>query len=191
MKTVAIIVFDNFTDIDVFLPWDLFNRVRVKDKSWKVKILGTQTRHTSTSGLSIDTHGMIEESHSADIVFFSSGRGTRQLMRDQEYLKRFALDPERQIICSMCSGALILAGLGLLNNITATTYPSVVEELKAFGVEVEEKALVTHGNIGTAAGCLAFLDLIGWVLDKTAGTEIREDVLASVMPVGKGLECIY
>ena len=26
---IAIVCFDNFTDIDVFLPWDLLNRVRL------------------------------------------------------------------------------------------------------------------------------------------------------------------
>jgi transcriptional regulator GlxA family with amidase domain len=191
MKTVAIVAFDNFTDIDVFLPWDLFNRVHKREKAWSVKILGTQDRHKSASGLTIDTHGRIEECESADIVFFASGSGTRKLMRDQEYLNRFKLNPDRQIICSMCSGALILAGLGLLNGLSATTYPTVIDELKSFGVTVEDKPLVTHGNIATAAGCLAALDLIGWALEKTVGTEIKDDVLASVQPVGKGLECIY
>jgi transcriptional regulator GlxA family with amidase domain len=188
---ITIVAFDKFTDIDVFLPWDLFNRVRLKDKDCTVKIVGTKERHRSVSGIDLDMHGTIEECNSADVVFFSSGVGTRALMRDQEYLKRFSLDPQKQVICSMCSGALLLAGLGLLNGISATTYPTAVEELKSFGVEVEEKALVTHGNIATAAGCLAAIDLIGWVLERTAGVEIKDDVLASVLPVGKGLECLY
>jgi transcriptional regulator GlxA family with amidase domain len=188
---ITIVAFDNFTDIDLFLPWDLFNRVRLRDKNCNVRIVGTKERHRSVNGIDLAMHGTIEESNSADVVFFSSGVGARALMRDQEYLKRFSLDPQKQVICSMCSGALLLAGLGLLNGISATTYPTVVEELRSFGVEVEEKALVTHGNIATAAGCLAAIDLIGWVLERTAGVEIKDDVLASVLPVGKGLECIY
>ena len=191
MKKITIVAFDNFTDIDVFLPWDLFNRLRLKDKNWTVKIVGTAPKHKSVSGLEIEMHGTIEECNDADVVFFSSGPGTRKLMRDADYLKRFNLDPQRQVICSMCSGALLLAALGLLQNITATTYPSVIQELESFGVTVEEKALVTHGNIATAAGCLAAIDLIGWILEKTVGTEFKDDVLASVLPVGKGLECIY
>ena len=34
---IAIVVFDNFTDIDVFLPWDLFNRARFRNKELEVK----------------------------------------------------------------------------------------------------------------------------------------------------------
>jgi putative intracellular protease/amidase len=34
---IAIVAFDDFTDIDVFLPWDLLNRV--KERGWTVKIV--------------------------------------------------------------------------------------------------------------------------------------------------------
>ena len=41
MKAV-IVAFDNFTDIDIFLAWDLLNRVKHRDKNFEVKIVGTQ-----------------------------------------------------------------------------------------------------------------------------------------------------
>ena len=52
MKTIVLVAFDNFTDIDLFLPWDLFNRVRIRDKEWTVKIVGTAPRkvHSMTCG---------------------------------------------------------------------------------------------------------------------------------------------
>jgi hypothetical protein len=67
----------------------------------------------------------------------------------------------------------------------------VIDELRSFGVEVEEKSLVTHGNIGTAAGCLAAIELVGWALERASGSELKDEVINSVLPVGKGLECIY
>jgi transcriptional regulator GlxA family with amidase domain len=192
MKTIAIVVFDKFTDIDIFLPWDLFNRIRFVRKDTVIKFVGTQAYHRSINGIDLKMHGMIEECKDADIVFFGSGAGTRALYQDKEYLSRFQLDPERQIICSMCSGALLLAGLGLLDQITATTYPSVKDLLKDMGVEVvDDQHLVTHGNIATAAGCLAAVDLLKWCIDKVFGPEVADDVIKSVLPVGQGLECRY
>jgi transcriptional regulator GlxA family with amidase domain len=191
MKTIAIVAFDNFTDIDVYLAWDLFNRLRLKDKDVQVKIAGTASSHLSSSKLPVHIHGQIEECNDADVVFFSSGAGTRKLIKDQDYLDRFDLDPEKQIICSMCSGSLILAALGLLKGISATTYPTAIEELRSFGVEYEEKDLVVHGNVATAAGCLAAIDLVGWIIEKRWNKEFRDEVLSSVLPVSKGLECIY
>jgi transcriptional regulator GlxA family with amidase domain len=192
MKTIAIVVFDQFTDIDVFLPWDLFNRIRLIEKDCVVKLIGTKPVHRSICGIDLAMHGSIEEAKYADIVFFASGSGTRSLYQDQNYLNRFDLNPERQIICSMCSGALILAGLGLLNGITATTYPTAMDALRKMGVEVvEDQHLVIHGTIATAAGCLAAIDLLKWCIRKTFNETIEEAVIASVLPVGQGLECIY
>lgn len=191
MKKITIVAFDNFTDIDVFLAWDLFNRLKKRDKEVDVKIVGTSPVHTSVTGIKIDMHGTVEVCRDADVVFFASGPGARKLIKDAKYLAKFTLDPGRQIICSMCSGSLILGALGILKGLSATTYPTVADELRSFGVEVENKDLVIHGNIATAAGCLAALDLVGYVIEKLWDAEMREDVLASVQPVGKGLACIY
>ena len=73
MKTIAIVAFDNFTDIDVYLAWDLFNRLRLKDKDVQVKIVGTASSHVSSSKLPVHIHGQIEECNDADVVFFLQG----------------------------------------------------------------------------------------------------------------------
>ena len=191
MKAV-IVAFDQFTDVDLFLPWDLLNRVRLRDKDFSVRIVGPSTTHRSVCGLELPMHADLEECNFADLVYFSSGPGTREFVKNDELLKRFRLDPNDQIICSMCSGALILAALGILEGISATTYPTAVEELRSFGIEVETaKHLVTHGNIGTAAGCLAAVDLMGWAIEKMYDPKVRQDVIASVLPVGQGQACIY
>lgn len=190
--TAAIIVFDQFTDIDVFLPWDLLNRVRMVRKDFSVKLLGTGPVHHSINGIALAMHGTIEEAANADMVFFASGKGVRALYKDANYCRRFRLDPERQIIGSMCSGALLLAALGLLQNKKATTYPSSIKELREMGVTVmDDQHLVVEGNIATAAGCLAAIDLISWMLDRTIGVPGREKVIASVLPVGQGQVCLY
>lgn len=67
---------------------------------------------------------------------------------------------------------------------TATT-------MKLYGAAVEDEPLVAHGNIATAAGCIAAIDLAAWIINKTHGQEISKKVFASVQPVGQGLACIY
>lgn len=192
MKKAVIVIFDGFTDIDVFLPWDLLNRVRLRQKDFEVKLVGTKKNHTSVCGIELATHGLMEECNGADLVFFASGPGTRNLYKDAAFLGRLQLDPDRQILCSMCSGALLLAGLGLLKGLTATTYPTAYKALAEMGVEVvEDQHLVVHGNIATAAGCLAAVDLMGWAIEKLFGPVVSGDVLASVMPVGQGQVCMY
>src|SRR5215468_5719470 len=120
MKKAVIVAFDHFTDIDIFLAWDLLNRVKRRDKDFQVKIVGTRAVHKSVCGLEIAMHGLIEECNDADFVLFGSGFDTRNLIRDYAYLGRFKLNPRKQIICSICSGALIIAALGHLKGLSAT-----------------------------------------------------------------------
>jgi transcriptional regulator GlxA family with amidase domain len=182
---LSIIAFDDFTDIDVFFMWDLLNRV--KTENWQVQILGEATHHTSTSGLVIPMHGHIEAANTSDVVLFTSGYGTRKKIKDENFLRTFQLNPEKQLIGAMCSGALILAALGLLEGKQATTYPTAKKTLESYGVEVIEKPFVVEGNVATAAGCLAAQYLAGWVIEKCVNLQMKETVLRSIMPVGEGL----
>ena len=182
---VSIIAFDDFTDIDVFFMWDLLNRVERPD--WKVQILGDQCCHVSATGMRTHMHGRLDEANSSDAVLFASGKGVRHKMDDNVFLDAFNLDPERQLIGSMCSGALILAALGLLEGKRATTYPTSKKLLESMGVRVVEEPFVREGNVATAAGCLAAQYLAGWVLEELLGTKVKEAALRLIQPVGEGL----
>jgi transcriptional regulator GlxA family with amidase domain len=162
----SIIAFDDFTDIDVFFLWDLLNRVR--EPGLTVRLLGSAEQHVSSTGLRIPMHGRVSEAAESDVVLVASGLGVRRLVKDDDFLSSLRLDPGRQLVGSMCSGALILAVLGLLEGKEATTYPTAKGALESYGVRVVERPFVRQGNVATAAGCL-------------------EDVLRSVQPVGEGL----
>jgi len=182
---IAIVIFDKFTDLDLFLMWDLLNRVRID--GWEVKILGEKPVHVSATNIEIKTHGALEEANEADAVLFVSGQGTRERIADENWLSRFNLNAEKQLIGSICSGALILARLGLLEGKTATTYPTAKTALENFGVRVIEKPFVAHGRTATAGGCLAQQYLVGWVIEHLADAEWRKLILKSIQPVGEGL----
>src|SRR5688500_7265984 len=99
---VSIIVFDDFTDIDVFFLWDLLNRV--KNKEWQVRLLGDKDRHRSKAGLEIPMHGHVSEASASRAVLFASGKGVQQKLVDGQFLQALRLNPETQLIGSMCSG---------------------------------------------------------------------------------------
>ena len=188
MKKAVIVAFDQFTDVDIFLPWDLLNRVKTYAPDFDVKIVGTAQSHVSSTGLKLDMHGFIEECSSADLVVFGSGIGTRALINDAEYLKRISVNPETQLICSLCTGALILGAKVILKGLRATTYPTAFHLLAGYGVKVvESEALIVEGNIATAAECLAAVDLMGWAIERLYGKEISKTVLDSVTPNGQNV----
>ena len=184
MKT-SIVIFDNFTDLDLWLMWDLLNRVRVDN--WSVRILGERESHISVTGMTAATHGRLNDAQDSDAVLVVSGPGTRDRILDDGWLSQLNLNPDRQMIGSICSGSLILAKLGLLQGKTATTYPTSKPLLESLGVEVVEKPFVAHGNVATAGGCLAQQYLIGWVVEQLAGKDWSELIIKAIQPVGEGL----
>lgn len=180
---VSIVTFDDFTDLDLFILWDLLNRV--ENPGWHVRLLGDKESHVSSTGIEVRMHGRLPEANSSQAVLFCSGKGTRKKMRDQSFLEAFRLDETRQLIGAIDSGALLLGALGLLRGKKATTYPSSETKklLEGMGAEVVWESFVRGGNVATAAQCLSGQYLAGWVIENLAGREQMERALKSVAPL--------
>lgn len=185
---VAVLAYDGFTDVDLFLPWDLFNRVQDPDYvdykgPWSVRICSDTEEVTSNTGITFRPHGTLEELSEADAVFIVSGPGSRKKLANPEFMARLKLDPRRQIIGGIDSGVLFLAKLGLLDGLTATTYPGVFPELEAMGVKTEHKPLIVHGNVASAGGCLSTQDLAGWMVSRLLGEQMSQAMLGMIAKV--------
>jgi transcriptional regulator GlxA family with amidase domain len=182
---IVLVAYDDYTDIDLIFLWDLLKRILVP--TWSVRIVGDAPVHRSMTGLTVSVHGPIAEANDAHAVLLTSGKGNRVKIADPAYLAQFQLDPDKQLIGSICSGALLLAALGLLKGKRATTYPTAKKLLEGYGVTVVEEPFVKQGNVATAGGCLAAQYLAGWVIEELAGAEVAAAVIESCQPVGRGL----
>jgi transcriptional regulator GlxA family with amidase domain len=185
---IALVAFDDFTDIDLFMPWDLFYRVKDPHYAgfagpWQVSICADSAEVHSYSGLTIKAHQPLSWARDANAVFIVSGPGSRRRLEDSAFLQELHLDPSRQMIAAIDSGVLLLAKLGLLTGLSATTYPSVFPELEAMGVRAEHRAFVVHGNVATGGGCLATQDLAAWIVERLVGPAAAQSILESVAKV--------
>ncbi len=79
------------------------------------------------------------------------------------------LDPSRQLIASQCSGALVLAKLGLLDDVPACTDLTTKPWVIAAGVEVLNQPFFAKDNVATAGGCLASHYLAAWIIARLDG----------------------
>ena len=64
-----------------------------------------------------------------------------------------------EIVCSVCSGALILAAVGLLEGRRATTHWAVSDILERFGARYERTRWVEDGKFIMSAGVSAGIDM--------------------------------
>ena len=184
---VAILTFDGFNEIDSFIALGLLNRLG--SDGWKAEITSPTAQVTSMNGVTVQAQQPLEFANDADAVLFGSGLYTRAIAQHAgnqgAVLDRLQLDPLRQLIGAQCSGALLMARLGLLADMPActdlTTRPWLIEA----GVRVEEAPFHARGPIATAGGCLASQYLAAWLMVRGAGIEPARRALHYAAPVGE------
>ncbi len=180
---IAIVTFDGFNELDSFVVLGLLNRLGAR--GWKAQIASPSPHVTSMSGVTVQAQQPLEFANEADVVVFGSGIYTRAIAVNSAIVDRLQLDPLRQTIASQCSGALMMARLGLLGDLPACTDLTTKPWLIEAGVRVEDSAFLARGAIATAGGCLASQYLAAWLMLRAVGEEATVQALEYAAPVGE------
>jgi transcriptional regulator GlxA family with amidase domain len=180
---IAVLTFDGFNELDSFIASAMINRV--KQPELKALLVGPSERVTSMNGVVVQSQAPLSFAREAEAVIIGSGIHTRDLVQRPDLMARLKLDPSRQIIGAQCSGALVLAKLGLLADVPACTDSKTKPWVEEAGVKVLDQPFVAHGSIATAGGCLASHYLAAWVIARLAGWKAAESVVHYVAPVGQ------
>ena len=180
---VAVVTFDGFNELDSFIASALINRCR---NDGLAAFITTPTPVvTSMNGVEITGQRPMDFVAEADVVLIGSGVKTREVIAGDRLLSVLPLDPSRQLIGSQCSGALVLARLGLLGRMPASTDTLSRPFLEACGVTVLDAPFHAEGNIATAGGCLASQYLAAWVITRTLGEDAARRSIDYAAPVGE------
>ena len=181
---IAILTFDGYNELDSLIALGVLNRIRSDD--WRVTIATPTARVTSMNGVTVERLTSLEEAVEADAVIVGSGIATREVVETPAIMQILGgLDPGRQLIAAQCSGALILAKLGLLRDVPACTDLVTKPWVIAAGVRVLNQPFFAKGNIATAGGCLASQYLAAWVITRLLGRDEAVEALHYVAPVGE------
>lgn len=182
----AIVTFDGFNELDSFVALALLNRV----PGWHAGICGPGKTLTSMNGVQVAVQQPLEFAGEADVVLIGSGLRTREFVSDTKLMGRLRLDPARQIIGAQCSGALLLAKLGLLGEVPVCTDVTTKPWAIAAGARVIDAPFHAVGNVATAGGCMAAHYLAAWAIGRGAGEEGARTVIDYVAPVGEKAETV-
>lgn len=180
---IAVLTFDGFNELDSFIASAMLNRV--KQPALRALIVCPAAQVASMNGVVVQSQAPLGFAREADAVIVGSGVKTRELVRDAALMGELGLDPTRQIIGAQCSGALVLAKLGLLAGVPACTDSTTKPWVQEAGIEVLEQPFVAHGNVATAGGCLGSQYLAAWTIARLAGWRAAEAVVHYVAPVGQ------
>lgn len=180
---VAILTFEGYNELDSLIAYGILNRVRRPD--WRVSIACPSPRVRSMNGVVLEAQCSLADAMAADAVIVGSGIKTREIVNDAALMAQLDLDPARQTLGAQCSGALVLAKLGLLAGVPACTDLITKPWVEEAGVEVLNQPLYARGRVATAGGCLASAYLAGWVIASLVDREAARSALHYVAPVGE------
>ena len=180
---IAVLTFEGFNELDSFMASAMLNRV--KQPELKALIVCPAAQVASMNGVVVHSQAALSFAREADAVIVGSGIGTREIVKTPKLMGELRLDPKRQVIGAQCSGALVLAKLGLLDNVPACTDSITKPWVQEAGIRVLDQPFVAHGNVATAGGCLGSHYLAAWVIARLAGWRAAEAVVHYVAPVGQ------
>jgi len=180
MLNVAILIFDEVEVLDFAGPFEVFSVTSELNGHTLLNVF-TVSKECSViravNGLKVVPDYSIADHPAVDILVVPGGVGTRLLIDDPDVLEWVsAISRNCRITFSVCSGARVLAKLGLLDGIGAVTHHEVIPHLRELAPKalIEEDArFVDNGRIMTSGGISAGIDLSLHIVEKLFGTEIR------------------
>jgi transcriptional regulator GlxA family with amidase domain len=181
---IAILAFDGFNELDSLIALGILNRVK-KNPDWQVALVCPGDTVRSMNGVVVQAQAPLSFARDADAVLVGSGMQTRNVVKDDALMAQLQFDPARQLLGAQCSGALILARLGLLNGVPACTDLTTKPWVEEAGITVLNQPFTAKGNIATAGGCLAAPYLTAWVIARLAGVEAAQEAMFYFAPVGE------
>jgi transcriptional regulator GlxA family with amidase domain len=178
--TVGILLFDGAEELDFAGPWEVFGVNAMKRPGDRVVAIAKELRPIRCAkGLSVNPEVTFETAPPLDVLLVPGGKGTRTVMHDDDTLDWIrGIARTARFTTSVCTGSLVLHAAGLLTNKRAITHWSCYDELRALGpIEVVEGArYVIEGNVITAAGVSAGIDMSLWLLGQIYDPDYVRDV---------------
>jgi transcriptional regulator GlxA family with amidase domain len=154
---IAILLFDNFTALDVAGPYEVLSNI----PNSKIYFVAVKPGlYKNSQGIQIMAEYSLNDITDPEIVVIPGGFGIDSILKNTEILNWIkTVNEKSQWTTSVCSGALLLAEAGILNNRKATTHWNRVEQLKDYPVEFVNERYVKDGKIITSAGVSAGIDM--------------------------------
>lgn len=166
-REVSVILFDRFEVLDAFGPAEMFASLPADMRVECYSECGGKVR--STQNVTVYTKPF-SEIPVGTIVLIPGGIGARSLVPDVTFINRLAaIASSAEYVLTVCTGSLLLAKTGLLENKEATTNKMAFAWVKSQTPEVlwqNSARWVVDGKYYTSSGVSAGMDMaIGFITD--------------------------
>lgn len=168
-RTIGIVLFEDAEELDWAGPWEVLT-AGAKDGDRVVTVAEHDGLIRCAKGLRVAADHTFESCPPLDVILVPGGLGSRVEMKNPamlEFVRTQAANAEWTT--SVCTGAFVLFGAGLLEGRTATTHWAAFDELRGHAPDLDldpDARWVVQGNVVTSAGVSAGIDMALWLLGR-------------------------
>lgn len=178
--TFGFLLFPEVEELDFAGPWEMIGvwGRQFGGPEQRLTVAPTPAPVTCAKGLSVNPHVVFATCPKLDYLLVPGGVGTRKAVDDPAIVRFIAEQAATcRAVLSVCTGAFLLERAGLLGGRRATTHHSALERLRASpNLEVVEERFTRTGNVWTAAGVSAGIDLALAFIAEVAGADVASEV---------------
>ena len=176
MHTVAILALHDIIPFDLGIPCEVFSFVDLLDNSsgYCVKVCG-ETEFVKTGLFTLQTYFGLDHLIDADTIIIPGIKDPKIQLNPKVRMAILEAWERGARIASICSGAFVLAEIGILDGYKVTTHWSLAEELalRYPKIKVDPNVLfIDEGRLITSAGASSGLDMCLHLIRKDYGQTV-------------------
>lgn len=181
VNNVGLFLFDDIELLDFAGPYEVFSVTsELSDytlfRVFSVSEDGEEIR--TVNGLKVKPDFAFDNHPPIDILVIPGGVGTKKEMDKSAIVEWIRWNSDRaKMTVSVCSGARILARMGLLDGMEITTHHEVFDDIRRIAprATLNQKArFVDNGRILTAGGISAGIDVALHIVRKLHGDQVAD-----------------
>ena len=180
---LEILLYDGFDELDAIGPYEVFHNGAQEGADLSTRLVTLDPRETVTAshGLRVGVDGTLG---SPDVVLVPGGgwgdraEASTWAEYDRGTIPDALADAHERgaTVATVCTGGMLAAAAGLTDGRRAITHQGAVQDLADSGAEVVDARVVDDGDLVTAGGVTAGIDLALWLVERELGSETAEDL---------------
>lgn len=176
LRRIDVLLFDGFNLLDVAGPVQAFTEASISGRhAYKLRFISDDGETVMSScGLPVQTVARPSRPRLNTDLLIPGGEGIDNAIQDdslRRFLAKYQSKPGKRLV-SVCSGALLLANAGLLDNRSATTHWSREQQVTQLFPKVDwvlNQIYVCDGPIYSSAGVTTGIDLALAIIREDCG----------------------
>ncbi len=184
LSDVSVLLFDGFESLDAFGPFEVLSVGAARAARLDVSLVTAEPVETvrSAHGATVVPDGTVVEADPDLLVVPGGGWNDRAAASAWTEAERGVIPDlladraADTTIAGVCTGGMLIARAGLLDGRPAVTHHGALGDLRETGADVVDARVVDAGDVLTAGGITAGIDLGLYLLEREFGSDLATEV---------------